>query len=310
MPDWYSNMRQQTLTAALQLRSEVQQAIRTFFQNEAYLEVETPIRIPAPAPETHIDPEPAGDAFLHTSPELCMKRLLAAGFPRLFQICRCFRRGERGRRHLGEFTLLEWYTAHQDYRHMMDQTETLVKHVARALGRGGRLSFQGRDIDLEGPFKRLKVEEAFRDFADTTPENALAAGRFDEIVGLEIEPRLGWERPVLLYDYPAPCAALARLKPDRPDRAERFELYIGGIELCNGFSELNDPAEQRRRFDQELQARRRAGRPATPLPNRFLAELGMMPSATGNALGVDRLVMLFADTLTIDDVTAFVPEEL
>jgi lysyl-tRNA synthetase class 2 len=191
--------------------------------------VETPIRIPAPAPEAHIDPEPAGDAFLHTSPELCMKRLLAAGFPRLYQLCRCFRRGERGRRHLPEFTLLEWYTAHRDYRHMMDQTEALVKHVAQALDRDGTLAFQGRAIDLRAPFDRLPVDEAFRRYAGTTPEAALADGRFDEIVALAIEPRLGWERPVILHDYPAPCAALARLKPDRPDRAERFELYVGGV---------------------------------------------------------------------------------
>ena len=303
-------MRQSALKTALRLRSQVQQAIRSFFGERDYLEVETPLRIPAPAPEAHIDPEPAGDAFLHTSPELCMKRLLAAGYPRLFQLCRCFRRGERGRRHLSEFTLLEWYTAHQDYRHMMDQTEALVKHVAHSLNRSGRLAFQGQAIDIEGPFERLQVEEAFRIFAGTTPEEALAADRFDEIVGIEIEPRLGWERPVFLYDYPAPCAALARLKPDRPDRAERFELYIGGLELCNGFSELNDAQEQRRRFVHELQLRQKAGRPATPLPERFLADLEMMPLATGNALGVDRLVMLFADTLTIDDVTAFVPEEL
>ena len=310
MPDLSSNMRQTTLAPALQLRSQVLQAIRGFFHAADYLEVETPIRIPAPAPEAHIEPEPAGDAFLHTSPEICMKRLLAAGYPRLFQLCRCFRRGERGRRHLPEFTLLEWYTAHQDYRHMMDQTEALVKYVARALGVDGALTFQDRAIDLQEPFDRLPVEDAFRTFAGTTPEKALAAGRFDEVVGLEIEPRLGWERPVFLYDYPAPCAALARLKPDRPNRAERFELYIGGLELCNGFSELNDPVEQRRRFRQDLQVRRRTGRPETPLPEPFLATLDQMPPATGNALGVDRLVMLFADTLTIDDVTAFVPEEL
>jgi lysyl-tRNA synthetase class 2 len=284
--------------------------MRAFLDAAGYLAVETPIRIPAPAPEAHIDPEPAGDAFLHTSPELCMKRLLAAGQPRLYQLCRCFRRGERGRRHLPEFTLLEWYTAHRDYRHMMDQTEALVKHVAQALDRDGTLAFQGRSIDLRAPFDRLPVDEAFRTLADITPEAALAAGRFDEIVGCDIEPQLGWERPVFLYDYPAECAALARLKPGRPDRAERFELYIGGIELCNGFSELTDGEEQRERFLKDLEVRHRAGRPATPLPERFLASLGRMPPATGNALGVDRLVMLFADTLTIDDVTAFVPEEL
>lgn len=303
-------MRQSTLKTTLLLRARVQQAIRAFFEASDYLEVETPIRIPAPAPEAHIEPEPSGDAYLQTSPELCMKRLLAAGYQRIFQLCHCFRRGERGRRHLSEFTLLEWYTAHEDYRHMMEQTEALVKHVARSLGQDDRLPFQGRSIDLKGPFDRLEVEKAFKAFAGTTPEKALAAGRFDEIVGLDIEPCLGWERPVFLYDYPSQCAALARLKPDRPNRAERFELYIGGLELCNGFSELNDPEEQRRRFMQEQQVRRRAGRPETPLPEPFLAALDRMPPATGNALGVERLVMLFADTLTIDDVTAFIPEEL
>jgi elongation factor P--(R)-beta-lysine ligase len=303
-------MRQETLNAALKLRARVQQAMRAFLDAADYLAVETPIRIPAPAPEAHIDPEPCGQAFLQTSPELCMKQLLAAGYPRLYQICRCFRQGERGQRHLPEFTLLEWYTAHQDYRHMMNQTEALVKHVAQTLGRRGQLHFQERRIDLKGPFERLSVDEAFRMFAGSTPEAALADGRFDEIVGCTIEPRLGWERPVLLYDYPAECAALARMKPDQPTRAERFELYIGGVELCNGFSELNDSEEQRRRFLDELQARQQAGRPAIPLPEQFLAALDQMPPATGNALGVDRLVMLFADTLTIDDVTAFVPEEL
>jgi len=262
-------MRQETLTTALKLRARGLQAMRAFFEAADYLEVETPIRIPAPAPEAHIDPEPCGRAFLQTSPELCMKRLLAAGYPRLYQICRCFRQGERGRRHLPEFTLLEWYTAHQDYRHMMDQTEALVKHVAQSLGANSQLKFQDRIIDLQGPFERLRVDDAFRMFAGGTPEAALSDGRFDEIVGCTIEPRLGWERPV-----------------------------------------LNDPEEQRRRFNAELDTRQKAGRPVTPLPERFLEALDQMPPATGNALGVDRLVMLFADTLTIDDVTAFVPEEL
>jgi lysyl-tRNA synthetase class 2 len=193
---------------------------------------------------------------------------------------------------------------------MMDQTEALVKHVAQSLGTRPHLMFQDRIIDLQGPFERLRVDDAFNRFSGGTPEAALSDGRFDEIVGCTIEPRLGWKRPVFLHDYPAECAALARLKPDKPSRAERFELYIGGIELCNGFSELNDSEEQRRRFLDALQARQRSGRPASPLPERFLAALDRMPPATGNALGVDRLMMLFADTLTIDDVTAFVPEEL
>jgi elongation factor P--(R)-beta-lysine ligase len=303
-------MRQTQIKSMLRIRGSVLRAIRSFFEAADYLEVETPVRIPAPAPEAHIDPEPAGEEFLQTSPELCMKRLLAAGYPRLFQICRCFRRAERGRRHLPEFTLLEWYTADRDYRDMMAQTEALLKHVARSLGGDGTLVFQEQAIDFNGSFHRMTVDEAFRTFAAGTAEEALANGTFDEIVGCTIEPGLGWERPVFLYDYPAQCAALARLKSDRPSRAERFELYIGGIELCNGFSELNDSGEQRQRFQDELQARQQAGRPTTPLPERFLSALDQMPPATGNALGVDRLVMLFADTLTIDDVTAFTPEEL
>jgi len=303
-------MRQRHINIQLLLRSRLMGALRAFFAAADYLEVETPIRIPAPAPEAHIDPEPAGDQFLQTSPELCMKRLLAAGYPRLYQICRCFRRGERGRRHLPEFTLLEWYTARRDYRDMMAQTEALIKHAAHALAYGNTLAYQGKAIDLEKPFQRMTVDEAFQTYADTTAEEALARGRFDEIIGITIEPHLGWERPLFLFDYPAECAALARLKPDRPDRAERFELYIGGIELCNGFSELNDAEEQRHRFKTELETRQKAGRPTTPLPERFLEALDQMPPATGNALGVDRLVMLFADTLAIDDVTAFVPEEL
>ena len=305
-----SPMRQSDIEARLQLRARVLRALRSFFEAHGYLEIETPIRIPAPAPEAHIDPEPAGKAYLQTSPELCMKRLLAAGYPRLYQICRCFRRGERGRRHLPEFTLLEWYTADSDYRDMMRQTEALVKYVTRCLATGGRLPFQGKVIDLEGPFQRMTVDQAFEAYADSTADGALAGGRFDEIVGVTIEPWLGWDRPVFLCDYPAECAALARLKPHLPSRAERFELYIGGVELCNGFSELTDPAEQRRRFETELEERRQARRPATPMPERFLQDLERMPPATGNALGVDRLVMLFADTLSIDDVTAFVPEEL
>ncbi|MGD9330971.1 MAG: EF-P lysine aminoacylase EpmA [Desulfobacterales bacterium] len=303
-------MRQKQINTQLLLRARVLRALRSFFESRDYLEVETPIRIPAPAPEAHIDPEPAGEAFLQTSPELCMKRLLAAGYSRLFQISRCFRRQERGRRHLPEFTLLEWYSAHQDYQDLMDQTEALIQYVAQVLGFEGILPFQKRTIDLTAPFRRLSVDAAFRAFAQGTVEEALAAGRFDEIIGVTIEPRLGWDRPVFLYDYPAECAALARRKQDRPERAERFELYIGGLELCNGFSELNDAAEQRQRFQEELQARRRTGRQATPLPEPFLAALERMPAAAGNALGVDRLVMLFADTLTIDAVTAFVPEEL
>lgn len=292
------------------LRAEVTNAMRHFFMDNGYLEVETPVRIPAPAPEYHIDAEPSGDWFLHTSPELCMKRLLADGYERIFQICKCFRSKERGRKHLPEMTLLEWYTANADYQHMMMQCEDLIRHVARRLQINSQLNYQGRTIDITKPWSRLSVAEAFDRYGSISMTTALDCDRFDEIIGLEIEPRLGLDRPVFLYDYPAQCGALARLKPGQSDVAERFELYIGGLELCNGFSELTDPTEQRTRFADEINRRRADGKTIYPMPEYFLSSLDKMPISTGNALGVDRLVMLLADTKCIDEVVAFCPEEL
>jgi lysyl-tRNA synthetase class 2 len=141
-------------------------------------------------------------------------------------------------------------------------------------------------------------------------EDALSQNRFDEVMACDIEPNLGREKPLFLYDFPAECASLARMKPDNPLIAERFELYIGSMELCNAFSELTDKTEQIQRFEQEQVVRLKAGKPIYPLPEKFIESLPLMPEAAGNALGLDRLVMLFADTTTIDDVVAFTPEEL
>jgi lysyl-tRNA synthetase class 2 len=154
------------------------------------------------------------------------------------------------------------------------------------------------------------VDEAFERLAGVTVEKALNDNRFDEVLALGVEPQQGRERPVFLYDYPAACGALARLKLPERRLAERFELYIGGLELCNAFTELVDPAEQRLRFEWEQQQRRRGGRAVYPMPEKFLHALGDMPAAAGNALGLDRLVMLFTDSGAIDDVVAFTPEEL
>ncbi|WP_245589054.1 EF-P lysine aminoacylase EpmA [Desulfatirhabdium butyrativorans] len=304
-----SAFRQTTIRPWLDIRCRMIRAIRHFFEEAGYLEMETPIRIPAPAPETHIDCFASESWFLHASPELCMKRMLAAGYERIFQICRVLRKGERGARHLPEFTLLEWYTAGQDYRHMMAQCEALILSVAETLFAGASLNYQGRVIDLSPPWDRLTVGEAFVRHTPVTMEAALAEGRFDEWMGFSIEPNLGWERPVFLCDYPAACGSLARKSPSNPDVVERFELYIAGVELCNAFSELCDPAEQRRRFLEEQAARLRLGKTVYPMPESFLNALSAMPPATGNALGIDRLAMLLADRTTIDDVSAFVPEE-
>lgn len=295
---------------SLRLRADLLSAVRSFFSARGYLEVETPIRIPAPAPEAHIDALSSEGWFLQTSPELCMKRLLAAGFERIFQICKCFRREERGERHLVEFTMLEWYAANTDYHHMMAETESLIRSVAGAVGNGPRLSYQGHPLRLEAPWDRITVAEAFDRYAPLSMDRALETGRFDEVMALEIEPRLGFERPLFIRDYPAASGSLARLRKDDPTVAERFELYIAGLELCNAFTELTDPVEQRARFEAEEQRRRHAGCTPYPSPEPFLEALAHMPPASGNALGIDRLAMLLADAGAIDQVVAFTPESL
>jgi len=153
--------RDQNIRKNLELRAKVVASIRCHFESRGYLEVETPIRIPAPAPEVHIDAQPSGSWFLHTSPELCMKRLLANGFERIFQICKCFRKGERGHLHLPEMTMLEWYTAGHDYRDMMQQCEDLITSVALSICHAKVIQYQGQEIDLTGPWYRMTVNEAF-----------------------------------------------------------------------------------------------------------------------------------------------------
>ena len=295
----------------LELRANVLSAIRSFFNRAGYLEVETPVRIPAPAPETHIEAVASEAWFLHTSPELCMKRLLAAGHERIFQICRCFRHSERGRYHLPEMTLLEWYTALEDYFHMMDQCQALIQSIVAKIHGEPRFRYQGRTVDVSGQWPKLTVHELFDRAADRTVEEALAQGQFDVIMATQLEPFLATlDQPVIVCEYPAQCAALARLKPGNPAVTERFELYIAGIELCNAFGELVDAQEQRKRFVAENRDRQRLGKPPYSLPEPFLQDLEKMPPATGNALGVDRLIMLLADADCIDEVVAFVPEAL
>lgn len=302
--------RQAAIRSNLERRTRILHAVRSFFTRAGFLEIETPVRIPAPAPEAHIDAQEAGGWFLHTSPELCMKRLLASGFEKIFQICRCFRKGERGGRHVPEMTLLEWYAAGMDYLELMKQCEELIGYLAGCMDIGRRLVYQGHPVDLAPPWDRLTVAEAFLRFGGMTAEQALDRGCFDEIMGIKIEPELGRDRPLFLYDYPARCGALARLKPADPSVAERFELYIAGMELCNAFTELTDPLEQRARFEAENRARGANGKAVYPTAEPFLRALETMPPAAGNALGLDRLVMLFTNAASIDEVVAFTPEEL
>ncbi len=305
IPNWPLARRKK----ALWQRARIVQEIRDFFNRRDYLEIETPHRIPAPPPESHIEAVASGAWFLHTSPELCMKRMLAAGYEKLFQICRCWRDGERGSRHTPEFTLLEWYRAGDDYTALMKECEALIQTLTTALGQGTRIRFQDQEIDLVSPWERITVAEAFRCHGISVKE-ALERDLFDEIMVQEIEPKLGRRKPTFIYDYPAERAAMARLKREDPTVAERFELYIGGLEIANAFSELTDSGEQRNRFQVEASIRRSLGKTVYPMPDKFLKEMGNMPPSAGAALGVDRLVMVFVDAQTIDEVVAFTPEEL
>ncbi|MBI2354412.1 MAG: EF-P lysine aminoacylase GenX [Deltaproteobacteria bacterium] len=296
----------------LRRRAIIIHSIREFFVSRGFLEVETPQRIPANALEEHIEPLRSDGLFLHTSPEVCMKRLLCRGHGRIFQICRCWRGNERGARHVPEFTMLEWYRADSDYLDLMRDCEELLRWVFAACQENGQLfSRQERETDLNRPWPRITVQEAFRRFALSDPLTCIENGLYEEILVSRIEPALAeLGVPVILMDYPAEMAALARLKPDDPTVAERFELYAGGLELANGFSELTDPAEQRARFEEANRRRSQAGLAPLPLPAPFLDELAAMPPAAGIALGVDRLVMLLCGAKRIDDVVAFTPEEL
>jgi lysyl-tRNA synthetase class 2 len=193
---------------------------------------------------------------------------------------------------------------------MMEQCEELIRFVAGRAGFENTLVYQGNRIDLTPPWPRMSVRDAFEKYSSVSMETAMLQDRFDRVTAFDVEPNLGYGKPIFLYDYPASAASLARLKPESRSVAERFELYINGMELCNAFSELTDPVEQRKRFASEQKNRRQSGLQSYPLPEKFLESLQYMPEASGSALGMDRLVMLFADTTRIDDVVAFTPEEL
>ncbi|NHA15534.1 EF-P lysine aminoacylase EpmA [Thioalkalivibrio sp. XN279] len=306
---------------ALRLRARLLAETRAFFDARGLLEVETPQLSTAAATDLHLESlqarAPGGglDGWLHTSPEFPMKRLLAAGSGDCWQLARVFRGGEHGRRHNPEFSLLEWYRVGWDATRLMDEVEAFVRALA-----AGRLPLQDA--------LRLSYREAFRRHAGLDPFGA-AAGELaaalearavqipqgvaqdrdallDLALALLVEPALDPAQPTFIHDFPASHAALARIRPGDPPVAERFELFLGGMELANGFCELTDATEQRARFAADLDARRRRGLATLPLDERLLAALAHgLPACSGVALGFDRLVMLLAGAEDIRDVLAF-----
>ncbi|MEI7899691.1 MAG: EF-P lysine aminoacylase EpmA [bacterium] len=290
----------------LETRSRVLRAVRDFFYSRDFIEVETPVRIPAPALETHIDAPPAGRAWLRASPELHMKRLLAGGCTRIFQIGPCFRSGECGSRHNPEFTLLEWYRTEAGYTDILRDTEALFGYVFQTVTGQMTFTFCGTLIDLARPWHCLTVRQAFLKWAGWDPVAHWDADRFDRDLIGKVEPALPRDKPCVLTDYPAPAASLARLKPNAPRVAERWEVYAGGLELANAYSELCDPAAQRARFLEAAEERRRLGKEVYPLDELFLAALESgLPPCGGIALGIDRLVMLVCGVTDIADARPF-----
>lgn len=295
----------------LRARARVVRSIREFFEEQGFLEVETPIRVPAPGVDDHLTAVAASGGYLVTSPELQMKRLLVGGVPRLFQLGRVTRGDEAGAWHEPEFSLLEWYRAFSGKDRVMRDTEILVSRAARALrGKAEMVAASGRRISLRPPFERLSVAEAFRKHAgvrDVFDLSESDEGRYFELLVERVEPALARLRaPVFLCDYPIAQGALARAKPGDPRVAERFELYVAGVELSNGYAELTDPKEQRRRFAEQARRRRAQNKRPYPVDRRFLAALEEgMPESAGNALGLDRLVALLCGEARLDQVIAF-----
>ncbi len=294
----------------LKLRILILDGIRDFFRSEGFLEVETPLCVKTVAPEQYISPFTMDDWFLSTSPELHMKRLLAAGYSKIFQICHCFRKGERGQLHNPEFTMLEWYRIGADYMKIIEDTERLVSAIAKKLHSGSTIRYQGSEIILKRPWHRITVREAFLDSAGWDPFELNDLERFDIDLVEKVIPGFPGNRPTVLLDYPAAMASLSRLKPENPEVAERAEVFMGGLEIANAYSELTDAVEQEQRFRREIENMKKEGKGDFALPRKFLDALPALPECGGNALGIDRLAMLFCDASSVDEVIAFPWEEV
>lgn len=338
---WWSPDRHPDRMPFLRARSAILRSLRDWFEDEGFAEVETGILQRSPGNETHLH-APAVDLtsasglksryYLRTSPEFACKKLLAAGESKIVEFARVFRDRERGPIHLPEFTMLEWYRANEDYETIMADTVVVIAQAAQTTGIG-MLSFRGKTANPFAEPDLLTVADAFTRFAEidllaTIPDGqadrealaAAAAGRvrvsdddtwsdiFSKILVEYVEPHLGQGRLTILYEYPAPESALARVKASDPRVAERFEVYACGVELANGFGELIDPVEQRHRFTQAMDEKERRYGERYPLDEDFLAALTQMPEACGVALGFDRLVMLASGASRIDQVV-WTPQE-
>ena len=308
---------------ALKRRAAMLAELRAFFAERGVLEVETPLLSAETTLDPHLDPLSSRvDApgierrrmYLQTSPELAMKRLLAAGSGSIYQVCKAFRGGERGRWHNPEFTILEWYRVGWDVHRLMREVAALIETLlagSRRLQPAVYASYADLLHRHAGVDPYDSSTEALRQAVEDTasPVDTGGLDRDDllsRLFGERVEPRFAPDRVTVVFDYPASQAAMARLNASDPRTAERFEAYVGEIELANGYGELRDPAEQRQRLENDLASRRETGRPLAPMPSRFLAALESgLPPCAGVALGFDRLLGLELGAGSIDELVAF-----
>lgn len=323
--------------AALESRARVLSAIRRWFEEQGFLEVETPARVRAPGQEAHLDAIASEDRWLVTSPEYAMKRLCGAGYRRIVSVGKCWRAGEVGAHHQPEFTMIEWYRAEEPLERIADDCEQLLRLAARIVAEpASALSTQDRGApsrpqptwaESTARFGSTTVRALLMTHAgftlrgdESTAELAAKAGAAGVKVGAaetwddiffqiwldRVEPALAAASgPLFVYDWPVPLGALARRRTDDRTLVERFELYAGGLELANAFGELTDPVEQRARFESESAARRARGKVTYPIDEKLLESLARMPPTCGVALGFDRLMMLVLGARSIDEVIAF-----
>ena len=317
-------------------RAAVVRAIRDYFDAQGFTEVDTPVALTAVAPEPHLEApsvslhlgHTTSHRFLQTSPELPMKRLVGSGLAPIYQIAPCFRDGDYSPQHRPEFRLLEWYRAPAHWTELLHDCEQLLLSAAAAVGAGEAIDYQNRSIRLTPPYPRISVEEAFlthAGFSIRARETPQALAPQVRRLGLPTQPDDSWDdlfyrvflsvvepalvadgQPFFLTHYPAPLAALAQLDPSDPRVSERFELYVAGMELANGFGELTDANRQRQRFARDKALRQARGMAAYPEDEAFYAALEQMPPAAGSALGLERLLMLVLDVNEIDAVN-FLP---
>jgi len=284
-------------------RHHLGRAIRGFFDQRGYVEVFTPVLVRCPGIDPHIDAIAAGESFyLATSPELHMKRLLGCGLKKIYQLTHAFRSDEIGKYHNCEFSILEWYETGINYQDLMELTENLIQTVDRQMA-----EYLSRKPLFSLPFARISVDEAFEQHAGWCPSREWDEERFFLDLIEQVEPALQDMPAFFLYDFPAPMASLARLKPQDPKLSERFELYLKGVEIVNGFSELTCAREQRERFERDRARRIAMNKEPYPLDQHFLSvlEKGLLPDCAGAALGVDRLLMTLTGAEQISQVMAF-----